>query len=764
MKNYSKINDPKDLITKEYLESNTAGKKLVGTNAEVFNDYKNSIALGDYSSAHGKSTTNFNNIAAPEAIYYKALPNVNTHPDIEYWDIDLAYEYNYYGADFEVLVRVGEQDVSKLPSVCYLVLSLTFEDPEAEYGYRVVEENIKLSNGQCELDLGYYRNLGVTELYIIGIEDSGGNPLNVWYEPYKKHELPEKYNFEDYLFTTDSADSLGQVDTVYKYVDEWGNLCYTLNPEWHPNAGTPYEINDWVFREEILNTNTSFFVQGGHKYKLVLSDEFMTSSGYETLKSIGINGWTDDWYTGNSYYEDLSGITDTVILDRSMYSTQHPNHYSADFHLYYGNYEGIVGTLYEYISTTPTIPVEDNDPILKTIKYEALINGGQKFSLADGEASTVYGKDAVTNGTGALASGRNSIASSNCSVAIGKDTVSRGPCSFSVGLGGKATGMYSFAANEKGVASGYASMVVGDHCASTNYYSISGGYQSKSSGHSAIAIGYMCEASGMGSVAMGSNIKSRGAGAVSFGKVNEVLGDSSVAIGYGNKANGTNSIALGLSNVMDGIGAGIGEGNTITVNGYALGKNNKVYGYNSVAAIGAANTVTESAFNGAVAVGHNNTISGEGSCAVGVQCKSKALGSVALGWQSEASGRASIAAGISAVASGTDSVAIGRLTKATGNYQVVLGRGNVPLSSVGSSGDAVLIVGIGVRDNERANGLVVYGDGRVELGANPTNTMDAVTKQYLDSQIGAINEALQNIIAQQEAIIAKQNELLQNNA
>jgi hypothetical protein len=95
---------------------------------------------------------------------------------------------------------------------------------------------------------------------------------------------------------------------------------------------------------------------------------------------------------------------------------------------------------------------------------------------------------------------------------------------------------------------------------------------------------------------------------------------------------------------------------------------------------------------------------------------------------------------------------------------VVIGRFNKVLRGFGWSGAstsgeevgnknylpaAAFIVGIGTGENtynedgtlkkeNRKNGLVVWGDGRVTIGKNPEETMDVATKNYVDECISNI--------------------------
>jgi hypothetical protein len=682
------------------------GQDGTGIGSEIFNDYENNTAFGDYSSAHGKSSKNFNSITKPEKIYYKALPGTVGHENKKIIELNTQIKPPF---DFDYLLI----DKSGFVDVVIQYTNATTEYIEDDKWYPSDHDS---------------EDITIDRIYLDFLDGYDPDAYCNWYAVTEGKDF---YDFESLQFTTDSTDALGEVNTVYSYVDSWRNTRYTLWQDYHP------ELTGKEAGYQLHTQQTGGMDVG--KYQLRFKETYMQTAEYQSICSGDYDGYRNDLRFMNvCVYEDGSdyGVdaeltiidADKGIFEATVYSSETGwTELSVD--------KANIVDVYKWTEATPieelVTEVPLNDYIHNTILYEAFVNGGESFSLADGEASTVFGKDNITNGYGAIASGRNSIAAANYSLALGRDTEARGPGAFAVGLGGKATGMYSFAANEKGVASGYASIVIGDHCASTNYYSFSGGYQSKSSGHSAMAFGFLCEANGPQSVALGSAVKANGENSIAIGKANEVNGNTSAAIGYDNKVSGVLGIAIGTSNINDGCGIGIGESNTISDNGYAFGKANKVYGYNAVAALGAANTIIESAFNGAVAIGHKNTVSGETSCALGVECKSKGSGSVALGRRSEANGRASIAAGLSAIANGTDSVAIGRYSKAAGDYQTVIGRANAPISGK----KAVLIVGTGMYDTEesRKNGLVVYEAGNVTIGADPVNAMDVVTKQYFDN-------------------------------
>ena len=381
-------------------------------------------------------------------------------------------------------------------------------------------------------------------------------------------------------------------------------------------------------------------------------------------------------------FKDIS-IPKTIYYKATRYATEYDGKYDFEalqFTTDPTDALGVVGKVYSYmdpygnkrytlwldhhtkLGENETVNEASlDDRIWNSIILEALINGGKKFSLAEGKASVVFGEDSVTNGHAAFAAGQFSIASADHAVAIGGKSIARGKYAVALGNNCKATGMNTFATGEKADATGYAAVALGGECnVASGNYGIASGSHSVASAYMSRAIGIRCEASG----------------------------PSSIAVGTDAKASGFHSLAIGL------------------------------------------------------------------------KAEAKDNSSVAIGRKCQATGFASFAAGIGAKANGQRSVSIGWNTIAANDCQTVLGSYN----NVDSDKNAIFMVGIGTTEENRRNGLVVRKDGRVSVGADPTSEMDVVTKQYFDKTIGDINSTLLNIIAQQNAIIAKQNELLGGNA
>lgn len=149
--------------------------------------------------------------------------------------------------------------------------------------------------------------------------------------------------------------------------------------------------------------------------------------------------------------------------------------------------------------------------------------------------------------------------------------------------------------------------------------------------------------------------------------------------------------------------------------------------------------------------------------------------SFAAGEKAQANGQWSIALGHSAKANSHHCVAIGLgtatadpVTGKPNREQVVVGRYNKILDGASFSNapdGARFIVGIGTGENtynedgtlkkeNRKNGLVVWGDGRVTIGKAPENDMDVVNKKYLDTSISDLLNTTPGILNTLEELTA----------
>ena len=230
--------------------------------------------------------------------------------------------------------------------------------------------------------------------------------------------------------------------------------------------------------------------------------------------------------------------------------------------------------------------------------------------------------------------------------------------------------------------------------------------------------------------AEGRKTKAYGQFAHAEGADTQALGDKSHAEGSLTEALGAHAHAEGASTKA--------KGDIAHAEGYkteALGFCSHTEGNSCKATGGTAHAegiATSASGNGAHAEGNASKADGENAHAEGKECN-------ALGNYSHAGGLLSSAYGNASFAHGT------ALTARAG--QTVFGQYN------SENGDASLIVGGGTAEDDRMNLMTVMKDGRVKIASAPTEPDDAASKEYVDSQVGLIEQALDEIIAMQEALI-----------
>lgn len=141
------------------------------------------------------------------------------------------------------------------------------------------------------------------------------------------------------------------------------------------------------------------------------------------------------------------------------------------------------------------------------------------------------------------------------------------------------------------------------------------------------------------------------------------------------------------------------------------------------------------------AEGNQTTASGNYSHAEGLSSTASGQNAHAEGNQTTASGASSHAEGSQTIAEWNFSHAEGLGTHAVGRSQHVFGEYNISSAALPSYRSTyVEIVGNGTSDNAHSNARTLDWNGnevlagKLTVGANPVNSMDVVTKQYLDSQ------------------------------
>lgn len=377
------------------------------------------------------------------------------------------------------------------------------------------------------------------------------------------------------------------------------------------------------------------------------------------------------------------------------------------------------GTTYNTDGTSRVSTVEEvsaDDPMLKSIKYEALFNKGTYFAVAEGDNSMSSGNDNVASGDDTFSVGYRNIVLADGSTALGRYVLVRGVGANGFGLNGKATGRYAIVFNEGGQALGYASLAFGDHCKALNYYDVAGGFQSVAKGNTSFAFGRKVIASGFGSVALGQLTIADGRFCIVGGNGNECYSDYSLVAGIENIVNGSRSIVGGERNTVDGVASIVGGvGNTNTGNwGFLSGTQNNLGGNNS-AVIGTKNI--NNGRNGSFVGGQLNTNEGERSSIIGGinnYISASATDSLAFGGQININGKNSIAMGTTINSDDVQCWCIGRNLKTSRARQMILGIGNE------EDAKAMLIIGAGsdndVEGSTRKNALTVRQiTGNVEI-------------------------------------------------
>lgn len=222
-----------------------------------------------------------------------------------------------------------------------------------------------------------------------------------------------------------------------------------------------------------------------------------------------------------------------------------------------------------------------------------------------------------------------------------------------------------------------------------------------------------------------------------YGQFSHAEGADTQALGDKSHAEGSLSEALGAHAHAEGASTKA-KGDIAHAEGYkteALGFCSHTEGNGCKATGGTAHAegiATSAAGNGAHAEGNASKADGENAHAEGKECN-------ALGNYSHAGGLLSSAYGNASFAHGT------ALNARAG--QTVFGQYN------SENSNASLIVGGGTNEQDRMNLMTVMKDGRVKIASAPIEPDDAVSKDYVDSKVGLIEQALDEIIAMQEALV-----------
>ena len=275
-------------------------------------------------------------------------------------------------------------------------------------------------------------------------------------------------------------------------------------------------------------------------------------------------------------------------------------------------------------------------------------------------------------------------------------------------------------------------------------YAFTEGFNTKASGSYSHAEGYHTTASGVRSHAEGSSTKASDRSSHSEGMGTTASGSESHAEGSATTASGTGSHAEGNStNMFSSVVTATNPTDDDIITAWmgskkfslAKGDSAHVEGINSLA------------------LGSSSHAEGSAAQALGYASHSE-------GYLTKASAPNSHAEGSNTVASSYASHAEGEHTKASSNYQHVQGKYNIEDTDAAYAD----IIGNGKNDTERSNASTVdwqgnaWYAGNVYVGSTSGTNKDEgskklATEEYIDTQIGDINTALDSIIEIQNSLI-----------
>ena len=319
------------------------------------------------------------------------------------------------------------------------------------------------------------------------------------------------------------------------------------------------------------------------------------------------------------------------------------------------------------------------------------------YSQSTGYYGHAFGLKAIAGGTGSLALGMYARATANYATSLGYYSNAMNQYSIALGSYAKTGADYASALGRNATANGTSSVAVG--------YAA----QTASTATDASAFGRNAAANAPSSVALGSGATTAAGASYStaLGYGSSATGEYATALGYNVQANGAKAISIGayydytyFRLVWDS------DLQKFTIVPVYVTKNNIASGDYSIA-LGNGNTVS----NGGLAIGSNNTAS--------------KMGSVALGHTNSADSAYSFAAGANNYARGYNAFALGESVIAEAANSFVIGYNNIISSSYDRDGwintDPLFVIGNG-GSGSRSNAMVVAKNGNTTINGNLTVT------------------------------------------
>lgn len=202
-----------------------------------------------------KSTNEFDESKLPSKIYYKVIEPEWVNNTVLV-DESTPYEVSSIEYAEEEMTFTGMNDLTLTADAGDYYIQdgqqMSFDNDEVEPPFpelpplqRYTRDNEKLmvdSEGKfirinTEVSditgSGSASSTSLERMYITTFRYEDGSPVEAPLTLYPA-EIIECYDFENLQFTTE-ADGNTLLGDVYSYVDEWGNRCYTLYPDYTPN-------------------------------------------------------------------------------------------------------------------------------------------------------------------------------------------------------------------------------------------------------------------------------------------------------------------------------------------------------------------------------------------------------------------------------------------------------------------------------------------------------------------------------------------------
>ena len=654
---------------KEYerIKDDVVGKREKD-GSEVFNDYDNNQAIGEFTHAEGKATNVLDGLEwSEQAITFIGFSNDVIRLTAKYEDADGAIQDFFANNEIAAFRISNEAEVSNKTHIDVVgVLNKTYIPDEDCW-----EFNIETPIESLELN-GTITKITINAL-IVNAEKSAVAAHAEGFETLSMHE--------------------------FAHAEGWGAAaCGRAS---HAEGYNTKAIKNYAHAEG-AHTVAGYVAHAEGAGNKALGD-YSHAEGQTTIAVGAVSHSEGSTTEANGDYSHAEGI--------NSYANGWASHAEGSKSYAHGAYshsEGRENTASGTASHVEGSKCEAQNDYAHAEGYN---------TRAIGYASHVEGNSSKANGYGSHAEGFSSTAkSATYAHSEGDTTTASGMASHAEGRETKAEGVYTHAEGYLSKAIGSVSHAEGQGTTAKGDYSHAEGNSTTASGSSSHAEGENTKASGAYSHAEGVTTTASGSASHAEGNGTTARGNYSHAEGQFTTASGAHSHAEGFSQggiveLLDNNGA-IKSANTLITEWTNLESNKKfslAYGVGSHVE-GGSNLATGQESH---AEGYNTLASGQSSHAEGYNTHAAGLESHAEGHSAVASGLYSHAEGYYTEASGWSSHAGGCGAKATGNSQTAIGKFNEV------EDDALFIIGNGTEDTKRKTALSVKNTGAIKaIAAN----------------------------------------------